>query len=119
MHLGAVLQRHLEGLIHWIGDLKRRDKAINVAEFTNQAMVQAVADAEALRLSRKQADKKKLTVAEFKGPENWVASHISFCDKIRSIVGANDMPLDHVIRHGRAWRGQDRTPEGRHFDGED
>jgi hypothetical protein len=114
MHLGTVLQRRLEGLVHWIRDLKRRDKAVNVNEFTNQVMVQAVADAEALRLSRKQAEKKKLTVAEFKGPENWVASHISFCNKIRSVMGANDMPLDCVIREDLAPGHVHKDEEERH-----
>jgi hypothetical protein len=51
MHVGAALQRHLEGLICWIRDLKRRDRAVNVAEITNQVLIQSVLDAEALRLS--------------------------------------------------------------------
>jgi hypothetical protein len=57
-------------------------------------LIQSALDAEALRLSKETSEKKKLTAVEFKGPENWVPSHISFCDEIRNVVGASDMLFD-------------------------
>jgi hypothetical protein len=67
LHLIAAHQRHLEGLTRWVWDPKCRSKAAVIAELTQAVMEKAVADSEALKLGKESADRKKLSVVEFKG----------------------------------------------------
>lgn len=96
-HFGIIHVRKLEALWWWVNDRRRRGLELDSAQFTQDVLFQCV---ERLNV---QAELKDQDTADVKAPGKFESSHLgwtkwktSFLNYMRSIKGAQGVPLQYV-----------------------